>query len=146
MRLAPITHKAAAAFISKHHRHCAPQKGWKFGISLCGPRGGLLGVVVVARPRARALDDGYTAEITRLCTRGAKNACSRLYGAARRAAFAMGFTRIVTYTLATERGSSLRASGFAPVAAVKPESWNRKNRARIDAAPIVARVRWESWA
>jgi hypothetical protein len=146
VRLAPITHKAAAAYVSKYHRHCAPQKGWKFGISLRGPRGGLLGVVVVARPVARTLDDGYTAEITRLCTRGKKNACSRLYAAARRAAFAMGYSRIITYTLASETGSSLRASGFEAVAAVRDQVWQRPNRHRESITPAGRKVRWESRA
>jgi hypothetical protein len=145
MRLAPITLRDAAEYIGKYHRHTARPKSWKFGISLRGPRGGLLGVVVVARPKARRLDDGITAEITRLCTRGHRNACSKLYAAARRAAFAMGYTRIVTYTLSTERGSSLRASGFEAVAETRAEAWDRPSRPRA-AGPIAAKTRWESRA
>jgi hypothetical protein len=149
MILAPITLRAAAAFIAKHHRHCAAPKGWKFGISLRGPRGGLLGVVVVARPVARMLDNGYTAEITRLCTPrlgGRKNACSKLYAAARRAAFAMGYRKIVTYTLDEESGTSLLAAGFIPVAESGGGTWNRPSRNRVDAGPLGAKIRWESTA
>lgn len=146
MKLTPITLKAAAEYIGKHHRHCPSPKGWKFGISLRGPRGGLLGVVVVGRPIAKALDDGYTAEITRLCTRGRKNACSKLYAAARRAAFAMGYERILTYTLESEPGTSLKATGFIAVAVTKAESWDRPGRRRVDAGPICPKVRWESRA
>jgi hypothetical protein len=144
LRIAPITHKEAAAYIARHHRHCPPQQGWKFGISLRGPRGGLHGVVVVGRPVARLMDDGITAEITRLCTRGQKNACSRLYAAARRAAFAMGYQRIITYTLNVESGVSLKASGFVPVAETTARSWNSPSRPRIDHGPICPKVRWES--
>jgi hypothetical protein len=143
MRLAPITHKQAAVYIGRYHRHCVPQKGWKFGISLIGPRGGLLGVVVVGRPRARLLDDGFTAEVLRLCTRGKKNACSRLYGAARRAAAAMGYTRMVTYTLQRESGSSLLASGFTRVASIPDRQWDTPSRRRVDRGPAGAKVRWE---
>jgi hypothetical protein len=147
MTLAPITHKAAAAFVSKHHRHCAPSKGWKFGISLRGPRGGLLGVVVVARPIARLLDNGFTAEITRMCTPrlgGRKNACSKLYAAARRAAFAMGYTRIITYTLASEEGTSLKAAGFVAAAETRDSTWDRPCRSRVDSGPQGRKIRWES--
>ncbi len=41
-----------------------------------------------------------------------KNVCSFLYGAAARAAAAMGYNRIITYTLDSENGASLRASGW----------------------------------
>ena len=53
-----------------------------------------------------------TLEVTRLCTDGTKNACSFLYGKAARAAFALGYRRIGTYTLPDEGGASLRAAGW----------------------------------
>jgi hypothetical protein len=58
-------------------------------------------------------DDGRTLELLRLTTEGDLNACSRLYSAACRAAFAMGYRKVITYTLAEEAGSSLRSAGFA---------------------------------
>ena len=72
----------------------------------------LVGVAIVGRPVAPRLDDGLTAEITRVCTDGTRNACSLLYGACRKAAKALGYVRIFTYTLPEEGGSSLRAAGF----------------------------------
>ena len=144
MKLSPITLKEASAYITEHHRHCVAPRGWKFGISLRSADGDVHGVVVVGRPIARLLDDGQTAEITRLCTDGTKNACSMLYSAARRAAFAMGYRRIITYTLATETGASLRASGFTNTAITEAYTWNRSRRLRPNSLPICPKVRWES--
>jgi len=141
--LKPITLRQAAAFIEENHRHCGAPRGWKFGIALHDDRDELVGVVIVGRPVARLLADGLTAEIVRCCVReGVENGCSRLYGAARRAALAMGYRRIVTYTLASEPGASLRAAGFAEAARVKAESWDRANRRR-EAGDCLPKIRWE---
>lgn len=145
LQLKPITHREAAAFVSEHHRHCVPSKGWKFGVGVC-QEGELVGVAVVGRPVARLLDDGWTLEVTRLCTTGERNACSILYAAARRGAFALGYRRVVTYTLATEPGSSLRASGFEAVAETRAESWDRPGRKRSNAVPICPKTRWQALA
>jgi hypothetical protein len=81
------------------------------------------------------LDDGHTAEVTRLCTDGIKNGCSFLYGAAARVARAMGYTKIITYILESETGASLRASGWTFGGVCGGGSWNRPNRKRVDKAP-----------
>src|SRR6516225_894110 len=96
----------ANAFVHEHHRHHKPVVGHLFSIGAAS-EGKIVGVVIVGRPVSRHRDDGITAEVTRLCTDGTKNACSFLYGAASRAAFALGFKRIGTYILATEPGTSL---------------------------------------
>jgi hypothetical protein len=145
LELQPITHRAAAAFVSAHHRHCVPSKGWKFGVGVSAD-GELVGVAVVSRPIARALDDGWTLEVTRLCTLGHKNACSMLYAAARRATFALGHRRLVTYTLESEPGTSLKASGFTAVATTRADSWDRAGRRRVDQGPIGRKVRWQALA
>jgi len=91
----------------------------------------ILGVVIAGRPTAREFDDGWTIEVTRLCTDGARNVGSFLYGAANRAAFALGYVRVVTYTLASESGASLRAAGYRVIAerAARP-SWDTPSRPR----------------
>ena len=71
-----------------------------------------MGVAIVGRPVSRYLDNGLTLEVTRLCTTGEKNACSMLYSAAARAAKAIGYRKIITYTLDTEAGASIRAAGW----------------------------------
>jgi len=127
---------AANTFISEHHRHHGGVTGYKFAIGLIDGTDSLRGVVVVGRPVARMLDDGYTAEVTRLCTDGIQNGCSFLYSAAARTSKAMGYTKIITYILEGESGVSLRASGWTFAGVRGGGSWNRPNRARIDKAPV----------
>ena len=89
LTLAPIDFGTAAAFVSLHHRHHTPPAGHKFSIAAV-LSGDIVGVCIVGRPVSRHRDDGLTLEVTRLCTDGTKNACSFLYGAARKAAFSLG--------------------------------------------------------
>lgn len=110
--LFPVTFKTAREFVSEHHRHNAPPQGHKFSIGLKSD-GKIIGVVIVGRPIARRLDDGYTAEITRCCViDNQPNANSKLYAAALRGAKAMGYRQAITYTLPSESGASLKAVGF----------------------------------
>jgi len=126
---------AANAFIKNYHRHHGAVAGYKFAIGLIDGAGDLCGVVVVGRPIARYYDDGYTAEVTRLCTNGIKNGCSFLYSAAARTAREMGYTAILTYILETENGASLRASGWTYDGIHGGGSWDRPNRKRVDKTP-----------
>lgn len=86
----------ANAFVAQHHRHHKPVVGHLFSIG-AAKDGKIVGVVIVGRPVARMRDDGETAEVTRLCTDGTKNACSFLYGAAARAAFALSGSARTSY-------------------------------------------------
>lgn len=107
---------------------------------------GVIGVAIVGRPKARALDvDDYTAEVTRLCVAEYhRNACSMLYAACWRAWRAMGGRRLVTYTLAEEGGASLRAAGWKLVGEAGGGSWSRKERPRVDLHPLQVKLRWEA--
>lgn len=78
--------------------------------SLQGRR--LCGVAIVGRPTGRRLDDGNTLEVTRLCTDGTRNACSALYAACARRAKREGYGKIITFTLQSEPGTSLKAAGW----------------------------------
>ena len=109
--LVPVSFKDACEFIRTHHRHNKPPIGWKFGVGV-KKDANLVGVVTAGRPIARAFDDGFTLEVNRTCTDGEFNVNSMLYGAIWRAAKALGYVRIVTYTQADETGASLRASGW----------------------------------
>lgn len=142
--LVPIKLREAKAFVRQTHRHNDAPRGWLFGVGL--EKGGtLVAVGIAGRPVARALDDGLTVEITRIASTGERNACSKLYGALTRAAFALGYRRIVTYTLEQERGASLRAAGFERRAIVAERSgWDCPARPRkSDPSPRGAKVRWE---
>ena len=103
------------------------------------------GAVIVGRPVSRGLDDGYTAEVTRLCTDGIKNGCSFLYAAASRTAKAMGYTRIVTYILESEDGTSLRASGWTFDGITNGGRWDTPKRRRVDKAPVCKKKRYSKY-
>jgi hypothetical protein len=112
LRIVPVTHAKANDFVRQHHRHHKPTPGCLFCVGVEDHEEQLRGVAIVALPVARMLMDGRTAEIRRVATDGARNACSMLLAASRKAARAMGYQRIITYTLPSEGGASLRAAGF----------------------------------
>lgn len=137
-----ITLDEANAFVAKHHRHHGEVVGHRYSIgAAAGDK--IVGVVIVGRPVARLRDDGLTLEVTRLCTDGTRNACSFLYGAAARAAFALGYKKIGTYILASENGASLKASGWRLVGEVKGRSWSCPSRPRVDTHPLQDKLLFE---
>ena len=138
----PITREEVQAFVREHHRHNAPTVQAIFRVG-CSTDGRICGVAEVGRPVARMLCDEWTAEVRRVCTDGTPNACSLLYGAAWRAARALGYRRLITYTLATEPGVSLRAAGWRVVAEVAARSWHTPSRPRVDSHPLQERLGWE---
>lgn len=111
LQIKPITYRQACDFISLYHRHHGPPQGCKFCVGAFVNEA-MVGCAVCGRPVSRALDHGEICEITRLCTDGTPNACSFLYGACCRIAKAMGYKRIITYTLLSESDASLKASIF----------------------------------
>ncbi len=132
----------ANAWVERHHRHHPPVVGHKFSVGLAID-GAIVGVAIVGRPVARALDDGMTLEVNRCCTDGTRNACSWLYARAWRATQALGYNKLVTYTLQSEGGASLRGAGWRVVGQVKGRSWNCKVRPRVDKHPLQGKIRWE---
>jgi hypothetical protein len=146
LHLAPISLKDACQYIADYHRHHKPPQGHKFSIAARDEALKLRGVVIVGRPVARMLDDGYTAEVTRLCTDGEKNCCSLLYAAAARAAKAMGYRKVITYILESESGASLKASGWKFERAAGGGSWSVPSRPRIDKHPLEPKQLWSAGA
>ncbi len=142
LELRPVTRDAAFEFIRGLHRHHGVPVGYLWCQAVHCDAGELRGVAVSGRPVARALDDGLTVEVTRLCTDGSPNACSMLYGAARRAAIAKGFRRGLTYILASESGASLRAAGYRLLWTVKGRSWDTPSRPRTDKHPTDDKQAW----
>jgi hypothetical protein len=136
MEITPITIKEARRFVELHHRHHKAPQGGLFAIGLSQDEY-VIGVAIVGRPIARMIDNGFTAEITRVCVKdNYYNACSMLYSACWRAARAMGYKRLITYILKSENGSSLYASNFKLVGETSGGSWNRKDRPRVDTHPL----------
>lgn len=149
MTIVPLTLREARTYVESVHRHHRAPQGGLFAIGLAEDmplKAGvseIVGVVIVGRPVARGLHDDFTCEVTRLATDGTRNACSMLYRAAWRAARAMGYRRLVTYTLASEPGTSLLGAGFKAVGEVKGRSWDTPSRPRVDKHPLQDKIRWE---
>ena len=140
--LTPITLREANAFVGRHHRHHKAVTGHKFSIG-CSQDGQLVGVAIMGRPVSRYLDDGLTLEVNRLCTTEEKNVCSMLYAAAARAAKAMGYRKIITYTLDTEPGTSLRAAGWMCAGPAGGVRWTGSRRPAADLCPPQKKLRYE---
>jgi len=142
LTLCPLDLDEANAFVAEHHRHHKPVVGHKFSLgAVLGEK--IVGCAIVGRPVSRRRDDGMTLEVTRLCTDGTRNACSFLYGAAARAAFALGFRRIGTYVLKSETGVSLTAAGWRMIAETPGRSWSVPSRPRVDTHPLEPRMLFE---
>lgn len=133
----PLNLKDANAYVSLYHRHNKSVVGHKFSIGVI-ENGCLSGVAICGRPVARKLDNGRTLEITRLCTNGVKNVCSMLYSACARIAKEMGYKRVITYTLLSELGTSLKASGFKCFGKCGGISWNVPSRRRFNHNNLLA--------
>jgi hypothetical protein len=129
LHLQPIGFRDACAFIRRVHRHHLPPRGWKLAVAVSNGTE-IVGVGIAGRPLARHLDDGWTLEVTRVATDSTKNTASMLYGALWRAARALGYRRMVTYTLIEEPGTSLRASGWRELYTTSGGSWSRPTRLR----------------
>lgn len=147
MNLRPITLSEANEFVENFHRHNQPTVGGRFAIGL-EESGELVGVAIVGRPIARQIEHHYTAEVLRTCTnmKAGKGAVSKLYAACWKAWRAMGGTRLITYTLKSESGASLRGAGWKLLGEVKPltesNGWLSRDR---EWQPVMGqqKLRWE---
>lgn len=146
LSITPINLNEANAFIVNYHRHHRPVTGAKFAVAVSDQEGQVRGVAIVGRPIARLLDDGWTLEVNRVCTDGTRNACSMLYGAAWRASRAMGYKRLITYTLPEEGGSSLRGAGWKVLGRRGGGNWNVPSRPRVDTDSLLRgqKLLWEA--
>lgn len=143
LRVVPTSLEEANAYVSEKHRHHDPVTGHKFSIGLADESGQVRGVAIVGRPVSRMADNGWTLEVNRCCTDGVPNGCSMLYRAAWRAAKAMGYTRLITYTLPEECGGSLKGAGFRLVGERGGGKWTRTSRPRVDTHPTQCKWLWE---
>lgn len=146
LRIVPVSFADASAFVTEHHRHHAAPVGHKFSLGLADADE-LVGVAMVGRPVAKVYDDGLTLEVNRTCVADdVPNGNSMLYGAAWRAAKALGYARLITYTQASETGSSLRAAGWRVIAerpARRTDGWLSRPR-RKAGTNNVQRTLWEA--
>ena len=142
LEIVPVSIADARAFVDRVHRHHPAPLGGKFAVAVA--RGEeVVGVAIVGRPVARRNDDAWTAEVSRVAVLDDQpNACSKLYGACWRASRALGYRRLITYTLNSEPGTSLRAAGWRIIGQTSGKSWNQPSRPRIDRHPLQMRFKW----
>ena len=141
LRVFPATLKQANGVVALLHRHHKPVVGHRFSLAV-RDEFHVHGAAIVGRPVAREVSQYEVAELTRLVTDGTKNACSILYGALCRAAKALGYREIWTYTLAEEPGTSLRAAGFMDMGITEGGEWARPSRKRAAAVQSGPKRRW----
>jgi len=145
LKITPIDLAEANAFVSIYHRHHKAVVGCKFCVAVSESEK-IVGVAIVGRPVSRHLDNGWTLEVNRCCTDGTKNACSMLYSASWKAARALGYQRLITYTLPKEGGASLKASNWKCIGLRGGGNWNVKSRPRIDVDELLRgqKLLWEA--
>jgi hypothetical protein len=133
----PLTRAQIEELVTRWHRHNRGTGAIFFGFGIESD-GELKGACTVGPVTARLLSDApRTAELHRLVTDGSRNMCSWAYGKAWRIAQELGYSRVITYTLQTESGSSLRASGWRlDDANVPARRWKSR-------APEYAHLRWK---
>lgn len=144
----PIKLSEAREFVGNFHRHNKPPAGGLFAVG-CSDGYSLVGVAIVSRPVARMLDNGETAEVVRCCVLddAPKGACSFLYARCWQAAKALGWRKLITYTLQSESGASLRGAGWRVVAELEkgnPNGWKSRPGREWQSVVGQAKFRWEA--
>lgn len=148
LAIVPITLREAGAFVSRHHRHNRAPQGGLFAVAAALGHE-LVGVAICGRPVSRHMQDGTTAEVTRCCVLedAPLGTCSALYAALWRAAKALGWRRLITYTLASECGASLRGAGWRVLAERKannPAHWQSRDGRHWSAVVGQSKLLWEA--
>jgi len=143
LRVVPITITAARAHVERHHSHHHAPVG---GLLACAVADGdrLCCVAILSRPVARMLDaQGDVAEVTRVASDGTRHAASMCLAAITRAALALGWRRVVSYTILGEAGTSYRAAGWRVTGCSEGgDGW--QSRKRAPAVQPAVKVRWET--
>lgn len=140
LRIVPMTVRAARRMVSQWHRHLPELQGGLFAAGVEND-GVLCGVAVAGNP-ARAWQGSGRLVISRVAVVNAPNACSKLYGALCRAAQALGYREVWTYTLPEEPGTSLRAAGFDDMGRTRGGEHDRPSRRRKPARRPEPKRRW----
>ena len=142
LTIVPCTQRKACEFIAQYHRHHRPPRGSVINMAVVDEGCRVRGVATAGRPVARVLDDGQTLEVNRVATDGCPNACSALYGALARAARSLGYRSIITYTLPSEGGSSLKGAGWIVDCGTRGGEWVHAGRERANDWPTTVKWRW----
>ena len=147
LSLCDVEWAGAKEFVRAHHRHNSPPAGWKYGAGLTSGAE-LVAVMMAGRPCARNIDPRKVIKVTRICVKDliprelGWNACSMLYGRARKEARRRDYEHVITYTRLDEPGTSPLAAGFTRDGLTKGGSWHRKSRPRPNAPEPCIKQRW----
>jgi hypothetical protein len=147
LRLVEVDFPTCGRFVERHHHHLRPPVRWRWGHGVANGRD-LVGIAMVGRPVSHAFHPDHVAEVSRLCINHdfapaiTSDAASMLYGAAAREARRRGFRHIITYTLISELGTSLKAAGWVPEHVTRGGRWDRPSRHRGASAPTCPKLRW----
>ena len=149
LKCIPLTLKEANAFVKEHHRHNKECRGHRFSIGAIY-KNKLVGVAIIGRPVSRNFDFRFVSEINRNCVleNAPKGTCSFLYSRAMKVWQSQGGKKILTYTLETEPGSSLKAVNFIPVAKTNyyKNGWNNGGKINRSVDYVKTRkIRWEKF-
>lgn len=138
--LVPCTVKFARKWVREHHRHLELVQGGLFAVAAADETG--MRAVAIAGVAARVWNGTGRLVISRVASDGVANGCSILYGAMCRAAKALGYREVWTYTLPEEGGVSLRAAGFTDMGLSAGGEHDRPSRARRPAKRPDKKRRW----
>ena len=133
INIKPVSIKNANEFIKTYHRHHRPtsRNSGRWALAAYDNENELIGVAIASNPVSATYMDGITLEVTRLCVKenAQKGTASFLLSKCCRIRKEMGGSRIITYTLESESGSSLKGAGWNLVGHVKPHNrWIEKSK------------------
>lgn len=143
MKVRRVGIETAREGVARVHRHLDPPPRALVAFEVIAD-GWPVGWATVGRPVSRVLQARGWVEVTRVATDGTRNACSMLYGAAARWAWAEG-RPVLTYTLPVEGGASLRGAGWVTRGVTRernPADWSSRPRRHSVAFAGAPKVRW----
>lgn len=145
LNLSPITIGDARKYVEREHSHHHAPLSALCAVSVVDGGGLIVCVSMLGRPVSRELQAQGCVEVHRVASDGtAPHAASMAIGAIARAAIALGWRRLVSYTLLGEAGTSYRAAGWCPVSVSRDgREWSCVSRERGAVGQPGAKVRWE---
>lgn len=154
MKIAPCTVTAAKLKVKEWHRHLKDIQGGLFAAQVIDDTGQCVAVALAGNParvwqkEAKLVISRVAAEEDQpkiICSKGREHAspsCTMLYGALCRAAKALGYCEVWTYTLPEESGISLKAAGFIDMGLSAGGEHSRPSRYRKPAVRPEPKRRW----
>lgn len=140
LRVTPLTKRQTDAFVAQHHSHLGPSRlySWCVGIS---DDARLCCVATAGQPLAYQLCNGFTIEINRVASDGTPHAASMAVAALSRALLAIGYRRLLSYTLLGEAGTTYKAAGWRVTA--RSSDLNGMRRPDFNHPLRGEKIRWE---